>query len=170
MRGRAAHYRRVRSRYARRSALARFATVPGFEPEEVVHPGFGTVGRLSLGDGVRVDVTEIPGEREQRPLWRPFATGAVGALVLLPADEAAPLLHELAKVLRLHEVPRGVDDGLVISLTPEGQAIVGRIRETVVTLENELLSPFSDSEIAQTAEFIGRLESTVNDVRERMKR
>ena len=58
----------------------------------------------------------------------------------------------------------------LLSLTPEGQAIVGRIRETVVTLENELLSPFSDSEIAQTAEFIGRLESTVNDVRERMKR
>lgn len=58
----------------------------------------------------------------------------------------------------------------LLCLTAEGKRVVARIRKTVTSLENELLSPFSDSEIARVAEFIGRLDSTVNDVRERMKR
>lgn len=88
---------------SRRAALARFATVPGFQaaPQAPLGGTFGTLGRLDLGDGVRVDLVELPGEAEQRPLWRPFAAGAVGALVLLPADDAAPLLEELARGLRL---------------------------------------------------------------------
>jgi CO dehydrogenase/acetyl-CoA synthase delta subunit len=47
-----------------------------------------------------VDVAEIPGERAQRPLWR-FAAGAIGAIVLLPAAEAEPLLEELSRALAL---------------------------------------------------------------------
>src|SRR5512146_764041 len=43
---------------ARKAALARFQSVPGWRPESPPPAGFGTVGRLSLGDGVRVDVTE----------------------------------------------------------------------------------------------------------------
>jgi CheY-like chemotaxis protein len=88
---------------SRRAALARFATVPGFlaAPEAPLGGSFGTLGRLSLGDGVRVDLVELPGEPEQRPLWRPFAEGAVGAVVLLPADDAGALLDELALGLRL---------------------------------------------------------------------
>ena len=57
-----------------------------------------------------------------------------------------------------------------LCLTPEGQLIVVRIREIVTTLENELLSPFSDSDIAGFGRFILTLESTINDVRSRMKR
>jgi hypothetical protein len=99
---------------ARRAALARFATVPGFRAEpDAGAASFGTVGRLSLGDGVRVDVTAIPGERGLRPLWRPFAAGAVGALVLLPADGVAPLLEELAVVLRLPVVVCGPSESAV---------------------------------------------------------
>jgi len=45
----------------------------------------------------------------------------------------------------------------LLRLTPEGREIVARIRKTVVSLENELLSPFSDGEIARVAEFIERL-------------
>jgi len=91
---------------ARRAALQRFHTVPGFA--EVDAPGgFGTLGRVTLGEGVRVELTEVPGERALRPLWRPFAAGAVGALVLLPADEDAALLAELANVLRLPVVVCG---------------------------------------------------------------
>lgn len=88
---------------SRRAALSRFATLPGFAPAPEAPLGgtFGTLGRLVLGDGVRLDLVELPGEPEQRPLWHPFAAGAVGALVLLPADDAAPLLHELARTLRL---------------------------------------------------------------------
>ncbi len=58
----------------------------------------------------------------------------------------------------------------LLRLTPEGREIVARIRETVVSLENELLSPFSDGDIARVAEFIERLESTVSDARRRGKR
>jgi DNA-binding response OmpR family regulator len=98
---------------ARRAALARFQTVPGFEPEAEATAGFGTLGRLALGDGVRVDVTEVPGDRAMRPLWRPFAAGAVGALVLLPADGQDALLVELAKVLKLPVVVCGPSESLV---------------------------------------------------------
>jgi CheY-like chemotaxis protein len=98
---------------ARRSALARFETVPGFEAQPSPHPGFGTVGRLALGDAVRVDVTELPGDRAHRPLWRPFAAGAIGALVLLPADDHEPLLVELARTLRLPVVVCGPSEASV---------------------------------------------------------
>lgn len=98
---------------ARRAALARFHTVPGFRAEPQPGAGFGTLGRLSLGDGVRVDVTEIPGDRALRPLWRPFAAGAVGVLVLLPADGLEPLLAELARELKLPVVVCGPSEALV---------------------------------------------------------
>jgi hypothetical protein len=98
---------------ARRAALARFQAVPGWRPVAGTQAGFGTVGRLSLGEGVRVDVTELPGDRAQRPLWRPFASGAVGAVVLLPADGVEQLLHELARVLKLPVVVCGPSQALV---------------------------------------------------------
>ena len=98
---------------ARRAALSRFQTVPGFRAEPPPAGGFGTLGRVHLGDGVSVDVTEIPGERGLRPLWRPFAAGAVGALVLLPADDLEPLLAELARVLKLPVVVCGPSESLV---------------------------------------------------------
>jgi DNA-binding response OmpR family regulator len=97
---------------SRRAALARFQTVPGFRAEPAGAAGFGTLGRLALGDGVRVDLTELPGDRALRPLWRPFAAGAVGALVLLPAD-GVELLDELAKVLRLPVVVSGPSEAAV---------------------------------------------------------
>jgi DNA-binding response OmpR family regulator len=113
---------------ARRSALARFQTVPGYR-EEPTPPGrFGTVGRLALGEGIRVDVTELPGERAQRPLWRPFASGAVGALVLLPAGADEPLLAELAKVLKLPVVVCGPSEAQVPQVlreAPGGYAFEG---------------------------------------------
>jgi len=99
---------------ARKAALSRFQTVPGFRAEEAPPgPGFGTLGRLSLGDGMRVDVTELPGDRALRPLWRPFAAGAVGALVLLPAKGLEALLVELAKVMKLPVVVCGPSEALV---------------------------------------------------------
>ena len=55
----------------------------------------------------------------------------------------------------------------LLRLTPAGQKVVARIQETVSALENDLLSPFSDGEIAQMAEFVERLESSVASVRAR---
>lgn len=58
----------------------------------------------------------------------------------------------------------------LLRLTPEGQLVVARLREIATPLENELLSPFCDSDIARFGTFILTLESIVNDVRGRMKR
>jgi len=106
---------------SRKAALARFATIPGFTPVAATQGagGFGTLGRLSLGEGLSLDVVELPGEPEQRPLWRAFGAGAVGALVLLPADEATPHLTELSRWLRLPLVVCG----------PSLEAVPARLRE-----------------------------------------
>jgi DNA-binding response OmpR family regulator len=95
---------------ARRVARARFQGLPGYQADYEPAGTFGTVGRITLADGIRVDVTELPAEPQLRPLWRPFAAGAVGALVLLPADGCEPLLTELARVLRLPVVVVGPRD------------------------------------------------------------
>jgi len=58
----------------------------------------------------------------------------------------------------------------LLCLTTDGQLIVARIREIVTTLENELLSPFSDSDITRFGQFILSLESTINNVRKQVKR
>jgi MarR family transcriptional regulator for hemolysin len=49
-----------------------------------------------------------------------------------------------------------------LRLTPNGQLLVARIRETVQALDNELLGSFGDSEISGLAGYILRLESAVN--------
>jgi MarR family transcriptional regulator for hemolysin len=56
-----------------------------------------------------------------------------------------------------------------LALTPAGRSLVARIREIVMSLENELLAPFNDAEISLLADIILRLESTINDVRKRVK-
>lgn len=53
----------------------------------------------------------------------------------------------------------------LLYLTPKGKQSVARIQETVTSLENKLLSPFGDDEVSQMAQFIQRLESSVNDMR-----
>lgn len=58
----------------------------------------------------------------------------------------------------------------LLCLTPEGQLIVARIKEIVTALENELLSSFSDSDIARFGQFILSLASTVNGMRSRVRR
>lgn len=49
----------------------------------------------------------------------------------------------------------------LLSLTPEGLAVVGRIRETVQALELELMGPFNDDEINCVANFILKLERAI---------
>jgi DNA-binding response OmpR family regulator len=112
---------------ARGAAFARFQTVPGFQPEPGAPSGFGTLGRIALGDGVRVDVTELPGERARRPLWRPFAAGALGALVLLPSEADEPLA-ELFRAMRIPLVACGPSDAPVpraLRDAPGGFALEG---------------------------------------------
>lgn len=86
-----------------------------------------------------------------------------------------PSLVRLIDTLVIKGLIRRSEDGTdrrakQLCLTPEGQLVVAQIREIVTLLENELLSPFSDGEIARFGQFILTLESTVNDVRRRVKR
>jgi hypothetical protein len=112
---------------SRPAALARFASLPGYQAAPAGPGHFGTLGRLALGDGVRVDLVALPGEPEQRPLWRPFAAGAVGALVLLPVEEDG-LLEELVGVLQVPVVvcgPAGADLPAPLRHAPAGVAAGG---------------------------------------------
>ena len=55
----------------------------------------------------------------------------------------------------------------LLRLTPEGLKLVDRIRKTVTRLEDGIFSSFSENELAQFADFVQRLESSVIDSRER---
>jgi hypothetical protein len=102
---------------ARRSALVRFGALPGYVSHGEGGPvAFGTLGRLSVGEGMCVDLVGLPSDPALAPLWRPFSSGAMGALVLLPADGIAARLVALARELRL---PVGVCGPSEESLEPE---------------------------------------------------
>jgi len=109
------------SALARRGALARFATLPGWEAVSDSGTGFGTIGRLDLGE-VRIDVLSLPGDRSQRPLWRPFAAGAVGTLVLLPAEGTDSLLLDLTRGMRLPVVISGPKEESIPAVLREAPA------------------------------------------------
>jgi CheY-like chemotaxis protein len=94
----------------RQGAMARFAALPGWEPvwSAADTAGLGTLGTLDLG-AVRIDLLSLPGDRSQRPLWGPFASGAIGALVLQPAEGTEGLLLELTQALRLPLALAGIE-------------------------------------------------------------
>jgi MarR family transcriptional regulator, transcriptional regulator for hemolysin len=52
----------------------------------------------------------------------------------------------------------------LLFMTPDGQLLVHRIKETVRSLERELLGSFSDSEINQVASFVQCLESKISPI------
>jgi CheY-like chemotaxis protein len=85
---------------ARQAALTRLAAIPQWQAAVADGVAFGTLGTLELGS-LRVDLVSLPGDRSQRPLWVPFSAGAVGALVLLPAEGTESLLLEITRTLRL---------------------------------------------------------------------
>jgi len=92
---------------ARKAALARFAAVPGFGAEPEPPAGLGPLGRLDLGDGLRLDLTGLPLEADLLPLWRAFAPGALGALLLLPAEGISEAHAALLRDLRVPVVVVG---------------------------------------------------------------
>jgi MarR family transcriptional regulator for hemolysin len=57
----------------------------------------------------------------------------------------------------------------LLRLTPAGLELVARIKATVLALESEVLAPFSAGEIAQMAEFVVRLESSISGARRRSR-
>ncbi len=113
---------------SRRAALTRFESLPGFVAERECELFFGTVGRLRLSGDVRIDLCELPGDPEYRPLWRPFASGAIGVLVLLPAEGFQVFLEEMTRVMRLPTVVCGPSREFVPEVlrnAPRGVAFEG---------------------------------------------
>lgn len=86
-----------------------------------------------------------------------------------------PSLVRLLDTLVIKGLIQRSEDGTdrrakLLRLTTEGQLLVARIQEIAKPLQNELLSSFSDAEIAEFGQFILSMESTVNDLRRRVKR
>ncbi len=63
------------------TGVAAVATEPG-----CLRSGFGTLGRLEISEGLKIDFLLLPLAEAARPLWRPFAHGVVGALVFDDSD------------------------------------------------------------------------------------
>ena len=64
------------------------ATEPG-----CLRSGFGTLGRLEVSEGLKIDFMLLPLAEAARPLWRPFAHGVVGALVFDDSDASLRQAH-----------------------------------------------------------------------------
>lgn len=113
----------------RRSALVRFGALPGFSGQVDGGPvAFGTLGRLALDGGACIDLVALPSDPGLAPIWRPFAARAVGALVLLPADEIAARAAALAGELRIPIGACGPSEASVeppLRSAPAGYAFLG---------------------------------------------
>lgn len=91
------------SQRAVRAFLAQLDDLPGFHIQRSLSPELlGTWARLELPDGLRIELCSVPGADEAAPLWRPFTTGALGALAL---DRAATTLRLAAYLVREARVP-----------------------------------------------------------------
>ncbi len=62
---------------------------------------FGTLGRLEVSDVLRCDFVYLPTTQAARPLWRPFISGALGAIVFETSEAALALARFCAFEMRL---------------------------------------------------------------------
>ncbi len=84
-----------------RAFLDRIRTLPGFRLQRYPTPELlGTWARIDLSDGLRLELCSIPGADVARPLWRPFAAGALGALALDRSEPTVALTLFLARECR----------------------------------------------------------------------
>lgn len=88
-----------------KSFLARAGEVPefslsrdNFSNQEVLAFSFGALGTLDVSDAARLTLFLLPCRQDATPVWKPFAEGGVGALLLtLPGkgkEGCAPLVGE----------------------------------------------------------------------------
>jgi DNA-binding response OmpR family regulator len=80
-------------------------SLPGLLPTtsepSCLRSSFGTLGQLDISGVLKVDFVLVPPSEAARPLWRPFLTGSLGAVVLEETDAALKLARYLAFELRL---------------------------------------------------------------------
>jgi DNA-binding response OmpR family regulator len=119
---------------------------PGVTPvsaePQALRSSFGTLGRIEVSEVLRVDLVVVPTAEAARPLWRPFISGAIGAIVLEETDAAIRLARYCAFELRIPLViaARAASHGMVTSEvvppqlrgTPMGAAIVSTDISSVV--------------------------------------
>jgi hypothetical protein len=93
-------------------AVGRFAKalsrLPGFNPErEHLAGDFGSLGSISLPDSVTIELLALPTSEDAKPLWRPFGSGAVVAVIL---DETGlALANYFAADSRVHLLLAGAN-------------------------------------------------------------
>ncbi|HZZ85996.1 MAG TPA: DUF4388 domain-containing protein [Anaeromyxobacteraceae bacterium] len=93
-------------------ALPSLRALPGFSPEPSAPGRLGTIGRIALAGGPRLDLVLVPCGEEDRPLWRLLGAGALGALALgvgLAAAFAAELEEPLLPVAEVAAPGPGLD-------------------------------------------------------------
>lgn len=66
-----------------------------------VRSSFGTLGTLDVNEALKLDFVFVPTAEAARPLWRPFLSSAIGALILEEGDAVARLSAFCAAELRL---------------------------------------------------------------------
>jgi CheY-like chemotaxis protein len=103
-------------------------------PEEAaaLERGFGTVGRLELGEGLRLDFCVLPPGEAARPLLRPFSACAVGVLVLDGEAGTVALAAALASQRQLRVVCALPDIPPLLASAPLGASALSAGAEGVL--------------------------------------
>jgi CheY-like chemotaxis protein len=116
--------------------------IPAGSTPAAVQSQFGTLGSLVVGEGLRVDFQILPPMAAASPLWRPFSSGAVGALLLEPEDPHLGLARFLAFEARVPVVVVGAEVPAMLSRAPSGAASVGvQLPEALRALLVQALNP-----------------------------
>lgn len=80
-------------------------SLPGLRPSSsdpsCLRSSFGTLGTLEISDVLRVDFVFVPTAEAARPLWRPFLSSALGALILEEGEGVMRLGRFCAFELRM---------------------------------------------------------------------
>ncbi|MFZ5440798.1 MAG: DUF4388 domain-containing protein [Myxococcota bacterium] len=80
-------------------------SLPGLRPSvadpSCLRSSFGTLGTLEISDVLAIDFIFVPTAEAARPLWRPFLSTALGALVLEEGEAVLKLARYCAFDLRL---------------------------------------------------------------------
>lgn len=113
--------------------------LPDFTPTgpdpEALRSGFGTVGKLALGETLRLDFCLVPVGESARPLWRPFSSGGIGALVVNVTDDTVKQAQYLSLEWQIPLVffPEDVPPGLERS-AGSCASVKGSLEESLRTL------------------------------------
>lgn len=128
---------------AARKVLSRVPDLAAVSAEPTaVKSGFGMLGRLELSEVLYLDFCVLPPAEAAQPLWRPFTSGAVGALLMDTSEPAVRLAHFFAWEVRVPVVVVGEEVPAKLQGAPAGVVRVGDdLSEALRTLLVQALNP-----------------------------